>query len=56
MKMLPLVLCLAAVALGGCIGGPTAQLSRDPAGRTVRVPTALTGTSGTSSTLILGIQ
>ncbi|WP_375455826.1 hypothetical protein [uncultured Methylobacterium sp.] len=55
MKMLSLVLCLAALPLGGCAGPQTAQVAAD-AGRTVRVPTTLTGTQAGPSTLILGVQ
>jgi hypothetical protein len=49
-----ILLSLALAPLGGCVGGPVAYRT-DPA-RTVRVPTALTGTTGQASTLILGVQ
>ena len=59
MKTLTLLMVsVAALSLGGCLGAPTARGTADAsAGRTVRVPTTLTGSGGSSpSTLILGIQ
>ena len=59
MKTLSLVmLSVAALSLGGCLGTPTARSTADAsAGRTLWVPTTLTGSGGSSaSTLILGVQ
>lgn len=57
MKLPALILItLALVPLGSCIGasGQTALTAERT--RTVRVPTTLTGGSGQASTLILGVQ
>lgn len=55
MKTLSLVLCLAALSLAAC-AGPQAARAPAEAGRTVRVPTTLTGTQAGPGLLILGVQ
>lgn len=57
MKLTALILIALTLApLGGCIGAPRPTTLASERARDVRVPTTLTGSSGQTSTLILGVQ